>query len=80
MTSSAKLVWLFLSAQAGDRTVTGVSIATMCASLHMSHRAVIDGVRALVDAGSVERIRLGRYHSPTMYRIVEQPTFLAAVA
>jgi hypothetical protein len=76
MTSSAKLVWLLLAARAGERAAVAVSIDEMCASLAMSHRAVIDGIRKLVDVGVVERVRLGRYHSPTLYRVAEHPRFL----
>ena len=80
MTPSCKLVWVFLSASADKAGEVGISIESMCASLGLSRGTVIDAIRALVKAGCVQRVRLGRQHTPNVYRVVQQPLFLMAVA
>jgi len=80
MTPTMKLLWLFLFAQAGEGGCVQVSIETMCDRLALRPQSVVRAVRALVDKGHIERIRLGRYHSAAIYRVVEQPAYLDKVA
>ncbi len=80
MAPSSKLLWVFLSAHAGTRGLTEMSIETMAGALEMTPKTITHAVRELVDASLIERVRLGRYHTPTLYRVAVQPRYLDKVA